>query len=471
MKKIVAITSCSTGIAHTYMAAEALEVAAKEIGYEIKVETQGSIGAENVLSREDIEQADAVVIAASTTVDKSRFKGKRLLEVDVNEAIQNGQNLIERSFGSPIYQKSNDTGEEVNSEKQGKEGKSSFQEVYSHLMTGVSYMIPFVVAGGLLIALSFAFGGINAEGEIASSLKELGDIAMALMWPALGGYVAFSIASRPGLVPGMVAGMLASSMDAGFLGSMVGGFLAGYTIVVLRKWVRLPKNFSGLLPILILPLLSVLISGLIFIYIIGGPLIALNDGLTGWLNGLTGINSILLGLILGGMMAIDLAGPIGKAAYFFGVASLTNLSQGEVSTVMAAVMVAGMVPPLAMALSSTFIGKDRYTLEQREAGKSAWVLGFSFISEGAIPFAVADPIRVLPSVTIGAAITGALSMLFGTGIAVPHGGFFVFFIPGAVEGVLLYIIALAIGVAVSGILVTFLKKPINKSAPQDKKVQ
>ncbi|WP_152658408.1 PTS fructose transporter subunit IIC [Oceanobacillus sp. CFH 90083] len=471
MKRIVAITSCSTGIAHTYMAAEALEVAAKEIGHEIKVETQGSIGAENVLSKEDIEQADAVVIAASTTVDKSRFKGKRLLEVDVNEAIQDGESLLERSFDAPIYQKGSDTGEKVNSEKQGKEGKSSFQEVYSHLMTGVSYMIPFVVAGGLLIALSFAFGGINAEGELASSLKELGDIAMTLMWPALGGYVAFSIASRPGLVPGMVAGMLASSMDAGFLGSMVGGFLAGYTIVILRKWIRLPKNFSGLLPILILPLLSVLISGLIFIYVIGGPLIALNDGLTGWLNGLTGINSILLGLILGGMMAIDLAGPIGKAAYFFGVASLTNLSQGEVSTVMAAVMVAGMVPPLAMALSSTIIGKDRYTLEQREAGKSAWVLGFSFISEGAIPFAVADPIRVLPSVTVGAAITGALSMLFGTGIAVPHGGFFVFFIPGAVEGVLLYVLALAVGVAVSGILVTVLKKPIHTSVETDSRVQ
>lgn len=460
MKKIVAVTSCSTGIAHTYMAAEALEVAAKELGYEMKVETQGSIGAENMLTEEDVARADAVVIAASTTVDKRRFKGKKVLEVDVNEAIQDGEKLIERSLSAPIYQNSSQSVEEVSGGENEKGGKSSFQEIYSHLMTGVSYMIPFVVAGGLLIALSFAFGGINAEGELASSLKQLGDIAMALMWPALGGYVAYSIANRPGLVPGMVAGMLASSMDAGFLGSMVGGFLAGYTIVLLRKWIRLPKNFSGLLPILILPLFSVLISGLIFIYVIGGPLTALNDGLTAWLNGLTGINSVLLGLILGGMMAIDLAGPIGKAAYFFGVASLTNLSQGEVSSVMAAVMAAGMVPPLALALSSTVLGKERYTGEQREAGKSAWILGFSFISEGAIPFAVADPIRVLPSVTIGAAITGGLSMLFGSGIAVPHGGFFVFFIPGAVEGVLLYVLALAIGVAVSGILITFLKKPV-----------
>ncbi|WP_040978650.1 PTS fructose transporter subunit IIC [Oceanobacillus jeddahense] len=471
MKKIVAITSCSTGIAHTYMAAEALEVAAKELGYEIKVETQGSIGAENALTQEDIEQADTVLIAASTTVDKSRFKGKRLLEVDVNEAIQDGENLIERSLGASVYQKESDSEENKDDEKDSEEGKGAFSGIYSHLMTGVSYMIPFVVAGGLLTALAFAFGGIDAEGEIASSLSQLGDIAMALMWPALGGYVAFSIASRPGLVPGMVAGMLASSMDAGFLGSLAGGFLAGYTIVILRKLIRLPKNFSGLLPILILPLFSVLISGLIFIYVIGGPLIALNDGLTSWLNGLTGINSVLLGLILGGMMAIDLAGPIGKAAYFFGVASLTNLSQGEVSTVMAAVMVAGMVPPLAMALSSTIIGKERYTLEQREAGKSAWVLGFSFISEGAIPFAVADPIRVLPSVTVGAAVTGGLSMLFGSGIAVPHGGFFVFFIPGAVEGLLFYVLALAIGVAISGILVTVLKKPINKKSDAEEKKQ
>ncbi|WP_042143593.1 PTS fructose transporter subunit IIC [Paucisalibacillus sp. EB02] len=465
MKKIVAITSCSTGIAHTYMAAEALEVAAKEMGYEIKVETQGSIGAENILSAEEIQQADAVVIAASTSVNKDRFTGKKLVEVDVNEAIQNGKKLIEKSLTSPIY-KSEGEEDDVNDVKT-TSNKSGFQKVYSHLMTGVSYMIPFVVAGGLLIALAFAFGGINAEGEMASSLKKLGDLAMTLMWPALGGYVAFSIASRPGLVPGMVAGLLASQMNAGFLGALLGGFLAGYTINVLKKYIRLPQNFSGLLPVLILPLFSVLITGLIFIYVLGGPITALNDGLTNWLNGLTGINSVLLGLILGGMMAIDLAGPIGKAAYFFGVASLTNLSQGDVSNVMAAVMVSGMVPPLAMAFSSTIIGKNRYTREQREAGKSAWILGFSFISEGAIPFAVADPIRVLASVTVGASISGGLSMLFGSGIAVPHGGFFVFFIPGAVQNVLMYVLALAIGVIISGVLVTLWKKPIDKAKPQN----
>ncbi|MDH6364009.1 PTS system fructose-specific IIC component [Enterococcus sp. PF1-24] len=447
--KIVAITSCSTGIAHTYMAAENLEMAAKEKGYEIKVETQGSIGAENVLSDSDIEAADAVVIAASTTVNKERFYGKKLIEVDVNEAINDGPALLERSLTAPVYQMTN--GETQQSEKVQSKG------IYSHLMTGVSYMIPFVVAGGLCIALAFAFGGINSEGALAQAINELGGIAMGLMWPILGGYVAFSIADRPGLVPGMVAGMVASSMNAGFLGALLGGFLAGYTILLLKKLLKLPAAFSGLLPVLILPVLSVLIVGGIMKFIVGVPITAINEGIMNWLNSLTGINSVLLGLILGAMMAIDLAGPVGKAAYFFGVASLTNLAVGETSTIMAAVMVSGMVPPLAMALSSTILGKQLYTSEEREAGKSAWVLGLSFISEGAIPFAAADPLRVLGSVTIGSAITGALSMFFNCGIAVPHGGFFVFLIPGAVSNVLLYIIALVIGTAISGFLVTAIK--------------
>ncbi|WP_311880527.1 PTS fructose transporter subunit IIC [Enterococcus raffinosus] len=307
------------------------------------------------------------------------------------------------------------------------------------------------------MALAFAFGGINAEGELASAINELGGIAMGLMWPILGGYVAFSIADRPGLVPGMVAGMIASSMNAGFLGALLGGFLAGYTVYGLKKVLKLPPAFSGLLPVLILPVVSVLLVGLVMKFIVGIPITALNEGITNWLNSLSGMNSVLLGLLLGGMMAIDLAGPIGKAAYFFGVASLTNLGAGETSMVMAAVMISGMVPPLAMALSSTVLGKNLYSKEEREAGKSAWVLGLSFISEGAIPFAAADPIRVLASVTVGSAITGALSMIFKCGIAVPHGGFFVFLIPGAVENVLLYVLALAIGTAVSGFLVTAVK--------------
>ncbi|MCC4044831.1 PTS fructose transporter subunit IIC [Enterococcus gallinarum] len=446
--KVVGITSCSTGIAHTYMAAESLAIAAKKRNIEIKVETQGSIGAENVLTEQEIAAADVVIIAASTSVNKERFNGKRLLEVDVTEAIDHPDDLLDRGANAPVYSTVTEDKSEAKAAKSG---------IYSHLMTGVSYMIPFVVAGGICIALAFAFGGINAEGELASAINELGGIAMGLMWPILGGYVAFSIADRPGLVPGMAAGMIASSMNAGFLGALLGGFLAGYTVYWLKKVLKLPAAFSGLLPVLILPVVSILFVGLIMKFIVGIPITALNEGITNWLNSLSGINSVLLGLLLGGMMAIDLAGPIGKAAYFFGVASLTNLGVGETSTVMAAVMISGMVPPLAMALSSTILGKNLYSKEEREAGKSAWVLGLSFISEGAIPFAAADPLRVLASVTVGSAITGALSMIFQCGIAVPHGGFFVFLIPGAVENVLLYILALAIGTIISGFLVTAVK--------------
>src|SRR5699024_10981018 len=315
---------------------EGLEMAAKEKGIEVKGETQGSIGGEDELTQSYIDNADAVIIAASTTVDKSRFIGKRLIEKDVDDAIHKGEQLIDQSLNANIYQGGkkgsspfNFEDESTNNAYTESGNKHWVQVIYSHLMTGVSYMIPFVVAGGILIALAFAFGGIDAEGELASTLNELGGTAMTLMWAALGGYVAYSIASRPGLVPGMVIGLLANSMDAGFLGTLVGGFLAGYVILLLRKTIKLPKNFSGLLPVLILPLFSVLISGLIFVYVIGVPLTALNDGLTNWLEGLTGINSVLLGMIIGAMMAIDLAGPVGKAAYFFGVASLTNLGSGE----------------------------------------------------------------------------------------------------------------------------------------------
>ncbi|MDR2869379.1 MAG: fructose-specific PTS transporter subunit EIIC [Deferribacteraceae bacterium] len=453
MKKIVAITSCSTGIAHTYMAAEGLEVAAKELGWSIRVETQGSIGAENVLTEQEIKDADAVVIAASTTVNKDRFVGKKLIERDVNDAIQKGKELLESSLTANVYNPKGAAFAEKRAAAKSSKG------IYAHLMTGVSYMIPFVVTGGICIALAFALGGINAEGEAAQAVNQLGGIAMGLMWPILGGYVAFSIADRPGLVPGMAFGMLAASMSAGFLGALAGGFLAGYLVLAIKK-IELPKALRGLMPILIIPVFSVLIGGIIFKYLIGAPVSWLNGAMTDWLNSMSGTSGIILGLILGGMMAIDLAGPIGKAAYFFGVASLTNLGANETSQIMGAVMVSGMVPPLAMALSSTLIGKNRYNNDQRESGKSAWVLGLSFISEGAIPFAVADPVRVLGAVTVGSAITGALSMAFNCGIAVPHGGFFVFFIPGAVSNVMLYVLALAVGTVISGFLVTALKKPM-----------
>lgn len=452
--KIVAITSCSTGIAHTYMAAEKLSMEAAAMGHEIKVETQGSIGAENVLTEAEIAAADAVLIAANTGVSKERFHGKRLFETNVEDGINRPGEIIEKALNTTyIYKGDGEPAEERGTgQKKGKIG------VYKHLMAGVSYMIPFVVAGGICIALSFAFGGINAEGRIAQAFSTIGGgVCMALMFPILGGFIGHSIADRPGLLPGMVGGMLASSLNAGFLGALIGGFLGGYAALMLKKLIRMPKGLEGLMPVLIVPFLSSVIVGLTMIFAIGTPFTALNNWITDVLNSLSGINSAVLGLILGAMMAVDLAGPIGKAAYFFGVASLTTLSPGETAPVMAAVMAAGMVPPLAMALS-TVLAKDVYTRDEKESGKTAWVLGASFITEGAIPFAAADPIRVLPAVTAGAAVTGALSMIFNCGLAVPHGGAFVFIIPGAVSNLLLYVLSIAVGAVISGVLVSVLKK-------------
>ena len=459
MKKYVAITSCSTGIAHTYMAAEALLIAAKEMNVEIKLETQGSIGAEDVLTEKDIREADAVIIAASTSVNKDRFIGKKVIEVNVDEAIKDPKGLIERAEKlQTIYKVSGVTTDE---ETQKKSSKEKNLGPYKHLMTGVSYMIPFVVAGGIMIALALAFGGINAgeqKGTLAAAFMQIGGgTAFALMLPVLAGFIAFSIADRPGIVPGMIGGMLANTIGAGFLGALVAGFLAGYVIILLKKFIKLPKAFQGLMPVLILPLLSSIIVGLVIIFVLGTPFTALNNLMTRWLESLSGANSILLGMILGGMMAVDMAGPIGKAAYFFGVASLTNLAPGQTSIVMAAVMAAGMVPPLGLALAS-LVAKDKFTLEEREAGKTAWVLGLSFITEGAIPFAAADPLRVLPSVVLGSAVAGGLSMAFKCGLAVPHGGIFVLPIPGAVTNLLGYIIAIAGGMIVSAISVIILKK-------------
>ena len=452
--KIVAITSCSTGIAHTYMAAEKLQMEAEAMGHEIKVETQGSIGAENVLTEEDIRQADAVLIAANTGVNKDRFVGKRLYSTNVEDGIQKPREIIEKALATEyIYQ-------DDKVKNQGESDRKPKVGVYKHLMAGVSYMIPFVVAGGICIALSFAFGGINSEGALAQAFHKIGSgVCMALMFPILGGYIGHSIADRPGLLPGMVGGMLASALNAGFLGALIGGFLGGYVALFLKSHIKLPKGLEGLMPVLIVPLLSSVAVGMTMIFIVGTPFTALNNAITNFLNNLSGVNSAVLGLILGAMMAIDLAGPIGKAAYFFGVASLTTLTTGQTAPVMAAVMASGMVPPLAMALS-TIIAKDKYTVDERESGKTAWVLGASFISEGAIPFAAADPIRVLFSVTIGSAITGALSMLFNCGLAVPHGGLFVLLIPGAVSNLLMYIISIAVGTVVSAVIVSFIKKKI-----------
>lgn len=450
--KFVAVTACPTGIAHTYMAAEALQIASKEMNIEIKVETRGSVGAENPLSDEDIKNADAVIVAADTSTPMERFAGKKVVQVSVKEAIKDAKGLIDKAQSAPVYGKALMAQvEEIKEEKKGKQNG-----IYKHLMSGVSFMIPFVTAGGILIALSFAFGieAFKQEGTLAAALMTIGGgNAFALMVPILAGYIAFSIADRPGLVPGMVAGMLASSIGAGFLGGILGGFLAGYTIVFLKNVIKLPKSMAGLMPVMILPVLSTLFVGLIMIYVLGGPISSINAGLNSWLASLSGSNAAVLGLILGLMMALDMGGPVNKAAYTFGVGTL---AAGQPSAVMAAVMAAGMVPPLALALA-TNIAKNKFSEDEREAGKAAWALGASFITEGAIPFAAADPAKVIPSIMVGSGITGALSMIFNCGLAVPHGGLFVLAIPNAVTNLPLYLVAIVVGTAVSALMLSVLK--------------
>ncbi|NCC79538.1 MAG: PTS fructose transporter subunit IIBC [Clostridia bacterium] len=449
--KIIAVTSCPTGIAHTYMAAEALQIAAKEMGHEMKVETQGSVGAENVITEADLKSADAVILAIDTNIDKSRFQGIPVVEASVKDAIKDAKGLITKALAAKPVSARVDYAEETN----GNGGKSK-SGIYKHLMTGVSFMIPFVVAGGLLIAFSFAFGihAADEEGTLAAALMTIGGSAFGLMVPILAGYIAYSIADRPGIVPGMVGGIIANSLGTGFLGGLIAGFLAGYVILAIRKVIKLPKSFEGLMPVLILPVISTLVVGLILIFVLGGPVKSINDAMLAWLDGMSGTNAVVLGGILGIMMAADMGGPINKAAYTFGAATI---AQGEPSGVMAAVMAAGMVPPLAIALS-TVLAKNKYTLEEREAGKANWALGASFITEGAIPFAAADPLRVIPSMMVGSAVAGALSMLFGATLAVPHGGIFVLPIPNAVGNLPMYILAIVVGSAVGGLMLTALKK-------------
>ncbi|MDI3312566.1 MAG: fructose-specific PTS transporter subunit EIIC [Thermoanaerobacterium sp.] len=452
MKKIVAITACPTGIAHTYMAAENLEMAGKELNVAIKVETQGSIGAENQLTESDINEADAVIIAAATKVDKSRFEGKPILEVPVEEAIKNPKELIEKALK---MEKPKNYVEKV--EKIHEERANQRTGAYKHLMTGVSYMIPFVVAGGISIALSFLWGykAFQVQGTLPAALMQIGGgSAFALMVPILSGFLAYSIADRPGLVPGMVGGMLAVSTGAGFLGGIISGFLAGYTVYYLKKTIKLPKTMEGLMPVLILPVLSTLIVGLLMIYVVGTPMKTIMTGLTNWLKGMSSTNAVIFGALLGLMMAFDMGGPVNKTAYTFA----TGLLASNVFMPMAAVMAAGMTPPLGLALA-TVIFKNRFTKEEREAGKAAWVLGASFITEGAIPFAAADPFRVIPSIMVGSAVTGALSMLFHIELRAPHGGIFV--IPIAVSNPLLYIVAILVGMVVTALMIGLLKKKVS----------
>lgn len=469
-KRLVGITSCPTGIAHTFMAAEALAKGAKLLGHAIKVETQGSVGAQNTLSAAEIAAADAVVIAADTKIDLSRFAGKPVYSTSTKAAIHDGaavlRTALDQASAQPAGQPaaSADLAAQVASAKA--ERSAAASGAYKHLMTGVSYMLPFVVAGGLMIALAFALGGIYVyeeanKGTLGWALFQLGGpTAFALMVPILAGFISFSIADRPGLAPGMIGGMLASLNGAGFIGGIVAGFIAGYATAWLNRTLKLPPTLAGLKPVLILPVLATLIVGLLMVFVVGGPISSLLTTLTDWLKGMQSGNALLLGLLLGAMMAFDMGGPVNKSAYAFSVGLLAS----DIYTPMAAVMAAGMTPPLGLALA-TFLFKNRFSAEERDAGKAAAVLGISFITEGAIPFAAKDPLRVIPAIMAGSALTGALSMVFGSALRVPHGGVFVLPIPNAVTNLGLYVIAILAGTLVTTAMLYVLKRPLPDGQP------
>lgn len=455
--RIVAITSCPTGIAHTFMAAEGLTQGAQQLGHQIKVETQGSVGSQNALTASDIADADLVVIAADTQVDLSRFDGKRVFSSGTKAAINDGQALIKRAQIEARAHAAN--GKAAAGAAANVAATSERSGAYKHLMTGVSFMLPFVVTGGLLIALGFALGGIYVyedafKGTLGWTLFTIGAKAsFALMVPILAGYIAYSIADRPGIAPGMAGGMIASSIGSGFLGGIVAGFIAGYAVKYLNEKIQLGRNFDGLKPVLILPLLGTTIVGLLMYYVLGQPVAVALGVVTEWLKGLQGSSALALGMILGGMMAFDMGGPINKAAYTFS----TGLLASQVYAPMAAVMAAGMTPPLGIALAALLF-KNRFSADEREGAKAAGVLGISFITEGAIPFAAKDPLRVIPALVAGSALAGAISMAAGCELRVPHGGVFVLPIPNAVTNLGMYLVALAAGTALTAVLLGVLKK-------------
>ncbi|HIE0125006.1 TPA: PTS fructose transporter subunit IIC [Stenotrophomonas maltophilia] len=452
--RIVAVTSCPTGIAHTFMAAEGLQQAAKALGHAIRVETQGSVGAQDALSDEEIAAADLVLIAADREVDLSRFAGKRLFKSGTKPAINDGQNLIRKALA--------EAGVQAGTAASGRTPeKARVTGPYKHLMTGVSFMLPFVTAGGLLIALAFALGGIYAfddahKGTLAWSLFQIGaKSGFMLMVPALAGYIAYSIADRPGIAPGMIGGLVAVNMDAGFIGGILAGFIAGYGVHWINRALRLPRSLEGLKPVLILPVLGTLLVGLLMMYVIGTPVAGLLAWLTDWLRGMQGSSAILLGLLLGGMMAVDMGGPVNKASYAFSTALISS----QVYTPMAATMIGGMTPPLGIALA-TWLFSNRFTAEERGTAGAAGVLGLSFVTEGAIPYAARDPLRTIPALILGSAVAGAISMAAGVELKVPHGGVFVLPIPNAVTHLGVYLLALVAGVTVTAVALRVLKKPV-----------
>lgn len=451
-RRLVAITACPTGVAHTFMAAEALQQAAQRMGIELQVETRGSVGARNLLDEAAIAAADAVLLATDIEVDTSRFAGKKVYRCGTGVALKQPQQTLERALSEarPLA--------EAAAPAEGKTAAKSGEKsgAYKHLLTGVSYMLPMVVAGGLLIALSFVFGieAFKEEGTLAAALMKIGgETAFQLMVPLLAGYIAYSIADRPGLAPGMIGGLLAGSLGAGFIGGIIAGFLAGYSAKALAQWVRLPASVEALKPILIIPLLASLFTGLVMIYVVGTPVAGMLQSLTTFLDGMGSTNAILLGVLLGGMMCVDLGGPINKAAYAFSVGLLASSSYAP----MAATMAAGMVPPIGMAIA-TVLARRKFADSERQAGKAAGVLGLCFISEGAIPFAAKDPLRVIPACIAGGTLTGALSMYFGCKLMAPHGGLFVLLIPNAINHALLYLLAIVAGSLVTGVLYALIKQ-------------
>lgn len=474
--RIVAITSCPTGIAHTFMAEEGLKVAAAALGHAIRVETQGSVGAQNALTAEEIAAADVVIIAADTQVALERFVGKRLFRSGTKAAIKDGKALIAQAQAEAVVHTSShdhadaaQPSSKVPNDPSGVSGnaapaKSKGVGAYKHLMTGVSFMLPFVVTGGLLIALGFALGGIYVyedqfKGTLGWTLFTVGKQAFALMVPVLAGYIAYSIADRPGITPGMAGGMVASAIGAGFLGGLLAGFIAGYTVKFLNQHIQLGRNLDGLKPVLILPLLGTMVVGLLMYYVIGQPVAQALAALAAWLKGMQTGSAVALGLILGAMMAADMGGPINKAAYTFG----TGLIASEVYAPMAAVMAAGMTPPLAIALAA-WLFRNRFSEEERNGARAAGVMGLAFITEGAIPFAARDPLRVIPALVAGSALAGAISMAAGAQLRVPHGGAFVLPIPNAVDNLGMYLVAIAAGTLLSAVLLGTLKKPVAAQA-------
>lgn len=468
-KFILAVTGCPTGIAHTYMAAESLEKKAKELGCRIKVETRGSGGAKNVLTAAEIAAADCIIVAADTQVPMDRFGGKPMIQCKVADGISKAEELLTRAMNgdAPIY-RANDKGAAKSNEEEGTD--SVGHQIYKHLMNGVSHMLPFVVGGGILIAIAFLIDGFAVDlnslspearadfGTItpaAAMFKSIGGIAFGFMLPILAGFIAMSIADRPGLAVGFVGGAIAANGTSGFLGALVAGFLAGYIVKLLMKALeKLPDSLDGLKPVLLYPLLGIFIVGVVMTYVVEPPIGALNTLINNGLNGMNGASAVLLGALLGGMMSVDMGGPVNKAAYVFGTASI---AAGNYN-IMAAVMIGGMVPPIAIALATLFF-KRKFTAEEKKAGPTNFVMGLSFITEGAIPFAASDPLHVIPSCVVGSAVAGALSMAFNCTLMAPHGGIFVF---PTVGNPLMYLVSLAVGSAVACVLLGLLKKDVSK---------